>query len=203
MPALGTRIANPGVTVTVGSLYGFRGKIISKGKWIAAVAAVVVLLGGIGWYIESPIYTLGEMKAAAEANDAEALSSYIDYPALRASLKSQIMAKVRADVARRDQSGLASLEVGLASALIGPLTDAVVSPDGVRAMLLSKQAEEQQRGSALEPPVKLDSDPVIERHGLSEFDVRDRSKNRGALIFRRYGFGWKLSGVELAPESGA
>jgi hypothetical protein len=173
---------------------------VDKGKWIAAIAVAVVLLGGIGWYVESPLYTLSKMKAAAEANDADALSGYIDYPALRSSLKSQIVARVQADVAKSDKSGLGSLEVGLASAVIGPLTDAVVSPEGVRAMLLSKQRAERARAGAPKPPVQLDSDPVIERHGLSEFDVRDRSKNRGALIFRRHGFGWKLSGVELAPE---
>jgi hypothetical protein len=172
---------------------------MSKGKWIAAVAIVAVLLCGIGWYVESPVHTLGEMRDAAKANDSDKLSSYIDYPALRESLKAQIIARVQADVAKNDQSGMGSFEVALAGAVIGPLTDAVVSPAGVRAMLLSKQRDEQA-GTAPHSPVQLGSDVVIERHGLSQFDVRDKSGSGGALIFRRHGLGWKLSGLEMAPQ---
>lgn len=170
---------------------------MGKGKWIAVVALLTVVLAGIGWYVESPLYTLGRMKAAAQANDSEALSSYIDYPALRESLKSQIMARVQTDVSKNDQSGMGSFEAALAGAAIGPLTDAVVSPAGVRAVLLSKQREEAARAGAPNPPVQLGSDATIERHGLSEFEVRNLS-NDGALLFKRDGFGWKLSGVELA-----
>lgn len=172
---------------------------MGKGKWVAAVALVAVVLCGIGWYLESPIYTLGEMRDAAMANNSQKLSSYIDYPALRGSLKAQIMARVRADVAKNDQSGIGSFEAALAGAVIGPLADAVVSPVGVRAMLLSKQREELATSGAPHSPVRLDSDVVIERHGLSEFDVRNRSNNGGALVFKRHGLGWKLSGLELAP----
>jgi len=172
-----------------------------KLKWIAALAVVALMLCGIGWYVESPLYALGKMRDAARANDADTLSSYIDYPALRESLKSQVMASLRTDVVKNDTSGMGSLEIGLASALIGPLTDAVVSPAGVRAMLLSKQQAEAARVNAQHSPVHLDSDVMIERHGLSEFDVRNRSNNGGALVFKRHGFGWKLSGVEIAPAA--
>lgn len=172
---------------------------MGKGKWIAAVAAAVILLAGAGWYLESPIYTLGQMRDAARANDSARLSSYIDYPALRESLKSQIMARVAGDVAKQNRSGLGSFEVALAGAVIGPLTDAIVSPAGVRVMLLSKQRDEAASKGGPRPPVQLDSDVVIDRHGLSEFDVRNKSNDGGALVFKRHGLGWKLSGLEIAP----
>lgn len=172
---------------------------MGKGKSIAAIAAAIILLAGIGWYVESPVYTLRGIRNAAQANDSDALSAYIDYPALRESVKSQIIARVQADVAKRDRSGLGSFEVALASAVIGPLTDAVVSPAGVRAMLLSKQREDAASAGAPHSPVQLGSDVRIDRRGLSEFDLRNKSKSGGALIFKRHGFGWKLSGVEMAP----
>ena len=172
--------------------------LTDRGKWIAAIAAAIILLAGIGWYMESPIYTLGQIRDAAKANDADTLSSYVDYPALRESLKSQIMARMRADARQRDRSGLGSLEVALGSAMIGPLTDAVVSPAGVRAMLLSKQTNEAL-GNAPKPPVHVDSDVAIERHGLSEFVVKSRSRPQGGIVFKRHWIGWKLSGVELPP----
>lgn len=173
---------------------------MGKGKWIAAVAVLAVLLCGIGWHVESPIYTLGEMRDAAKSNNLQKLSSYIDYPALRESLKAQIMARVQSDVAKKDQSGIGSFEVAMAAAVIGRLTDAVVSPVGVRAMLLSNQREELATSDAAHSPVQLDSDVVIERHGLSQFEVRSRSSNGGALVFKRHGLGWKLSGLELPPS---
>ena len=173
------------------------GKLIGNRKWIAATAAAGVLLSGIGWYIESPIYTLEQLRDAANANDSDRISSYVDYPSLRESLKSQIMARVRADIAKNDRSGLGSLEGGLVSAFVGPLTDAVVSPSGVRVMLLSRQRAERLGNRLPRSSVQLDSDPVIERHGLSEFDVTNRSKDAGALVFKRHGLGWKLSAVEI------
>ena len=156
-----------------------------------------VLLAGIGWYIESPLYTLGQMRDAAKANDADALSSYVDYPALRESVKAEITARV-AYTERKDRSGLGPLEAALSSAITGPLTDAVVSPAGIRAMLASKQADEVL-GNIPKPPVHVDSDAAIERHGLSEFVVKSRSKPQGAIVFKRHWLGWKLSGVELPP----
>jgi len=62
---------------------------MARGKWkIAAVAAalIVTALGAL-WYFESPIWTLKGMKDAAQSHDADALDAYIDYPALRESLR--------------------------------------------------------------------------------------------------------------------
>jgi hypothetical protein len=62
---------------------------MARGKWkIAAVAAaLIVIASGTLWYFESPIWTLKGMKDAAQSHDADALDAYIDYPALRESLR--------------------------------------------------------------------------------------------------------------------
>ena len=59
------------------------------------------------------------MKAAADANDPDALNSYIDYPALREDLKAEIKGQMMAE-AKKDKSGFGRLGLELGKAMIGP-----------------------------------------------------------------------------------
>jgi hypothetical protein len=167
---------------------------MSKTKVAGLVALLVVVLG-VGWYFASPSYTLSQMKAAAQANDADALSSYIDYTALREDMKTELMARMMAE-AQKDKSGFGALGVALGAAMIGPFVDAMTSPAGVRAMMLSNEANK----SARKVPVTVDENPIIERRGLSEFIVKSKSEPNGGMVFKRYGLGWKLAGIDLPPE---
>jgi hypothetical protein len=65
----------------------------SKTRVAAFAAAALIIASGALWYFESPAWTLHQMKAAADANDPDALNSYIDYPALREDLKTEIRAR--------------------------------------------------------------------------------------------------------------
>jgi hypothetical protein len=172
---------------------------MSRTKWAGLAAAMIIALG-VAWYFASPWYTLKQMKSAAAANDADALSSYIDYPSLREDLKSDLMAQMMAD-ASKDKSGFGPLGVAIGSALIGPAIDGMVSPAGVRAMMLSRH-DKDRPGSVNVPaaPVKVESDPVIERRSFSEFVVRSKSDPDGGMVFTRHGLGWKLSGVDLPQK---
>jgi|SRR4051812_23539715 hypothetical protein len=163
---------------------------MSKARW-AGLAAMLAMLAAGGWYVASPGYTLKQMKAAAQANDADRLSSYIDYPALREDMKSELTARMMAE-AQKDNSGFGPLAVALGSAMVGPLVDAMISPAGVRAMMLSNRKNRKA-------PAAVGEDPVIERHGLSEFVVKSKSAENGAMVFKRHGLGWKLSGIDLPP----
>jgi hypothetical protein len=170
---------------------------MSRNKWIGLVAAIVIV-SGIVWYFASPSYTLVQMRNAAKANDADALSSYIDYPSLREDMKSEFMAHMMAE-AQKDESGFGALGVVFGSAMVGPIVDGMVSPAGVRAMLISSKQEQARGGDTPKPPVKVDENPIIERRSFSEFAVKSKSDANGAMIFTRHGLGWKLSGVDLPP----
>lgn len=173
---------------------------MSRNKWIGVVAAIFVV-AAVAWYFGSPYYTLSQMKAAAQANDPDGLSAHVDYPALREDLKSEFMAHMMAE-AQKDESGFGALGMALGSAMIGPMVDGMVSPAGVRAMLLSKQQRETAKaGNASTAPGKVDEDLVIERRSFSEFAVKSKSDPDGAMVFTRHGLGWKLSGVDLPAAS--
>ena len=168
------------------------------GKWkIAAVAAaLIVIAAGALWYLESPMWTLKGIKDAAQSRDAEALNAYVDYPALRQSLKAQLTARMAAD-ARKDHSGLGTLGMAVGAAMMGPMVDGLVSPAGMRAALLAKaQANRAPAASALHLPKQ----PVIVRRGFSEFLVTSTRQPRSGLVFKRHGLSWMLSGVDLPPD---
>ena len=167
-------------------------------RWLMA-AVVLFVAAGTTWYFASPWYTLKQMRDAAQANDADAMSAYIDYPAVREDLKAEIMAQVMAE-AEKDKSDFGALGVGLASAMLGPMIDGFVSPAGLRAAFVAnrnKQAAQPQQKAA--GALNLTDDVEIERRSFDEFAVGNKSHPDGQMIFKRHGLGWKLSGVDLPP----
>lgn len=167
----------------------------------ALAAAILIVAAGVTWYLASPAWTLHQMKAAADANDPDALNSYIDYPALRENLKAEMTARMAAE-ADKDKSGLGGIGLALGKAVVGPMVDGLVTPAGMRAALMARRDEGltkavPQPDSAL----RLPDHPLIVRHGLSEFLVASKQQPRSGLVFRRHGLSWKLSGVELPPAS--
>ena len=170
---------------------------MAEGKWkIAAVAAaLIVIASSTLWYFESPAWTLKGMRDAARSHDADALNAYVDYPALRESLKAELMARMRAE-AQKDKSDLGGFARALGAVTLGPLINVLVSPDGMRAALLANTQEEM--GSAASG-LRIPKEPVIVRRNFSEFLVTAKDQPNNGLVFKRHGLSWMLSGVELPP----
>lgn len=140
------------------------------------------------------------MKAAADANDPNALNTYIDYPALREDLKAEIMSEMMAK-AKKDKSGFGGLGLAIGTVVVGPMIDGFVSPSGMRAAMMAKRDQAHfgaatQAASALHIP----DDPVNVRRRFSEFLVATKQQPTSGLVFNRHGLSWKLSGVELPPN---
>src|SRR3954462_5855753 len=93
-----------------------------KTRVAALAAAALIIAAGVSWYLASPGWTLHQMKAAADANDPDALNSYIDYPALRQDLKAEIIGQMTAE-AKKDKSGLGGLGLAIGRAVTGPVID--------------------------------------------------------------------------------
>ena len=173
-----------------------------RARWlVVAVAALVAVAGG--WWFSSPWWTLRAMRAAAAAHDEQALSAHVDYPALRESLKDEVMKQVTTD--GRGVEGLGSIGAQIAKAIAGPIIDAAVTPAGVEAMFRAETAQEklgrapEMSGGQLPKLPEAKDRPVIERHGLNEFTVRGREAGGATLLFHRDALGWKLAGFDLPP----
>jgi hypothetical protein len=168
-------------------------------KAIAVVILITIVVGA--WCYASPIWTLRAMRDAAKDRDQAKLSAYVDYPALRADVKHDIGDYASAKAGKRFGEPGRALAAYIANALGDPAVDAVVSPAGVEAMFASGQ-QLDAAGTRIRVPVKAGDHPVIERDGFSSFRVRGEDAGKGALVFHREGFGWKLVGVDLpAPEA--
>lgn len=173
----------------------------SRVRLAIVAAAAIVIAAATLWYFESPAWTLRNMKAAADANDAEALNAYIDYPALRQSFKAEVMARMMTE-AQKDKSGFGALGLAFGSAIVGPMIDGVVSPPAVRAALMAKHNQQTLgRAPGGASPLKVPDRPVFVRRNFSEFLVTTKGAPNSGLVFKRHGFSWQLSGVELPPDT--
>ncbi len=123
--------------------------------WMPALVVAVAGLAAILYAAASPYLALRELKQAIDARDAQAISRYVDYPALRISLKQQLTDELmrRVDLQRHDNP-LAMLGAMVGSALIGPLVDAYATPEGVAALLsgLPPNGDPRQHPPALDQP---------------------------------------------------
>ena len=175
-------------------------------KW-TLIAVGALIAAGVGWYEGSPLYTLSQMRAAAEAGNMAKLSNYVDYQALKIDLKDEVRREIILEANRRGAEGdpLSKLGTEFAVALVPAGVDLLVTPEAVEAMFDAKAAVNQGgRGSAAAADSKVGVMPVgipkteavIERHGINEFKVLVKGKD-GAAVFRRYGWGWKLVGVDM------
>jgi hypothetical protein len=172
----------------------------SRTRVAALAAAVLIIAAGVTWYLASPDWTLHQMKAAVDANDPDALNSYIDYPALREDLKAEIAGQMAAQ-ARKDKSGFGGLGLAIGTAMIGPVVDRLATQAGMRAALIAKRAEGQIK-AAPNPAssLRVPDDPMIVRRGFSEFLVASKRQPTSGLVFKRHGLWWKLSGVDLPAD---
>ena len=105
---------------------------VARPLLIALVVVVVIAVLGYGY--ASPYVALDRLKRAADARDVDTVNEYVDYPALRDSLKLQVSGLL---TRRLGHSGnpLAAIGAMIGVALIGPLVDAYATPDGVAALL--------------------------------------------------------------------
>jgi len=171
-------------------------------KVILVLLAALLTFGA--WYYFSPLYTLHQMKSAADARDAQKLSGYVDYEAVRSDLKGDMRRMIAGEMANPETKGFEAMGAALATAVLDPMIDAMVTPQGVEAMFARQKADgagdNAQPGvrQAPKPPVEAPRDnPVVERNGLDEFRVRGKDPSKGAIIFRRHGLGWKMAGFDL------
>jgi hypothetical protein len=150
----------------------------------------------------SPWWTLHRLQAAVARHDADAVAAQVDFPALRASMKDQAFAAMGGKAGGSDGGNpFAALGRKMAMAVVDPLVDAAVSPEGVATMV-----EHGRIGIGQPAPAANTADTAPARdkpryalayRGWNSFAVTAR--DGGSFIFRRDGlWTWKLAGIDLA-----
>ncbi|CAB3779492.1 hypothetical protein LMG28688_00856 [Paraburkholderia caffeinitolerans] len=138
-------------------------------KPVAIAVAAVAIVAAVGYGYASPYIALNNLKAAADARDAAALREYVDYPALRASLKQQVgeMLQQRMEAAHASNP-LMLFGAMIGNALIGPLVDAYATPEGVAALLsgMPPTGKPGERPAPVPPSEAPPSSPSSQQGGL-------------------------------------
>ena len=166
------------------------------------VVTVIGLLAFGGWYAATPYIAAKAMRDAAEARDASALASHVDFPAFRESVKEAINDQVAREMAKSEGGGMGAFAGVLVAAFTEKLVDVMVTPRGLENLMSGTKPGEKAESDTNQDRPK--PDVSMNYVSFDEFVVSVQQKGADAkplvLILRRHGFAdWKLSGLKL-PE---
>ena len=171
-------------------------------KLIGALITIVVVI--CGYLYASPYLALNNIKKAAEAGDTEKLSTYIDYPSVRESFKSQVKASVMKDMANSNSDGWEALGEMLAVAMVDKVVDAMVTPEGVTLMLQGKDIRDAIKQDLATEDVKQEQNVKFESSTryltINDFELtlkRLDTDKKLKVIMHRNGLSWKVTKLAL------
>lgn len=176
---------------------------------LKAGAIAVIAIGALTSYA-SPYWTIYQMRSAIDARDTDKFSRYVDYPALRESLKAQILISFQGQMqsAEMKDNPFAGLGQMLGLAMVNTVVDTVVSPAGVMA-LMAGETPAQKRSPSTPAPNAPKEDAAkdalkydISYRGWDLVQATARKENGEQIVadLRRDGlWSWKWVGVKL-PE---
>ncbi|MFY7864582.1 DUF2939 domain-containing protein [Roseateles sp.] len=178
-----------------------------KRRWALVAGASCLVVAVLALYL-SPYLTLQRMQAAAAAHEGERLAEWIDFPALRANLKSGVHQRLA--LARQNAQGQPTpaslMGAAVAGALLGPMVDALITPDSLARLLRGQkpaQALLKPQGadkSDAEPSKRLETQMRYEGLNRFVFSVRQAGEDEDPidLVLSRQGlFSWRLTELRL------
>jgi hypothetical protein len=157
-------------------------------RWIALVCVVLVIAYGV-----SPYFSFWRFTIAVRSGHSAAISSRVDFPAIRASLKKQLVARFARAAAGHKRWNK------LGPTLIDVIVDAYATPEGITALLSNPSALKN-----LQAPHEFQFSTGKNVNWLKvkyAFFTGPRTfvVDRGGikLRFRFTGTGWRLNDLDL------
>ena len=174
-------------------------------KKIVVGAVVVACVAAVGLLYASPHIALYNIGKAIERKDADAVSEYVDFPALRENVKGVLLAKMQSEMDKPEMdkpemkdNPFAGLGQMLAVGMVNQLADTLVSPAGVVAMLENGKPGKPPAASASDTPAaKRRPDFAVDYQGWSKVFVHPKHETSGLVMKRDGLFGWKLVAVKM------
>ena len=168
---------------------------------IVLAAAALLLLYAISTY-----YSLWRCSQALRAHNLDALSTRVDFPAVRASFKQQVRDHFLGKLANKKTNRIAQIITSSEPSLLDQLVDAYVTPEGIAA-LISNPAPIKSATSFPSPPTFQADRPAIDwtKFGHAFFTgPRDFAVDYEGLklCFRFNGVGWRLHTLDLQLPGG-
>ncbi|MDO8329389.1 MAG: DUF2939 domain-containing protein [Fluviicoccus sp.] len=138
-------------------------------KKILIPALLFAAVGG-GWIYQTPYRAIERMETAIHDRNTEQLNRRIDYPKVRSSLKASLGAGLSTSLlGRQSDSGMQAFANMFAAAMLNPMIDALVTPEGLELLL---QADIPDPKSSAKPDAASpDKTIAINKHydGINRF----------------------------------
>jgi len=172
------------------------------------IFAAVLAVAAVAAYVASPYWTLHQIRSAAAAGQGDRVAAYVDFPAMRESLKAQFVQAMATRMESKGKDGqFAALGQAFAMQMVNGLVDAMITPEAVAAMIGSGKAPRPNLEAKPQPnPANVNArrEPKI-RHSfesLSTFHATlvDPDTNEDlltAVLTREGAFTWKLTAVRM------
>lgn len=176
-------------------------------KKLIALSLLLVLVV-VGLLAAGPFLTVNGIRQAVETQDSAALSKYVDFRALRSSVKAQL----EDDLARRmdaesQSNPLSAIAMQLAGGLTDGIVEAMVTPAGIGAVLegrgmfrrLTGQAPAATAETRTPHPDDVLANARYAFQSPSRFTATVPNADGEPVVFvlTREGWHWRLSDVRL------
>jgi hypothetical protein len=188
-----------------------KGKDMSN-RVIGLVTAVVLLIAAA--YYGSPYWAVHQMRSAAQAGEGDRLAGYVDFPALRESVKSQMQAMMVKEMQSDEMKSnpFAGLGMMLAGNMANMVVDGMVTPDNLANMInrgrakslmardLSLANAPADSNSSNDPGKRPRIDQYYEGMGVFKIEMHDPNSDKVLItwVLNREGwFEWKLESMRL------
>lgn len=173
-----------------------------------SIIGVILLV--VGYLFASPYIAIHQIKEAAQSENIEKLSSYIDYPSVRQSMKDRMIAHMHKEMAAEKNSndGFTELRAIFASAIVDKLVNVLVKPESMALLLQGKNLkklypnQDQSLAKDYTANTTTNIDYSIKYHSLNHVSVnihdKDNPKKKDSIIkMERDGLSWKVKAFEL------
>ena len=157
-------------------------------RWLMIICLVLLLVYGA-----SPYFSFWRFTAAVRSRDATAISKRVDFPAVRASLKKQLVARFA------NRTGSHKRWSNLGPTLVDAIIDAYVTPEGIAALLSNPEALKNLKAPR-EFHLQLGKNEDLSKVKYAFFSgprsfIVDRDEIK--LSFHFTGSGWQLHDLDL------
>ena len=172
--------------------------------WLVGLVVIFLI-----YFYASPYIVLNNIKKAAEQGDVDKLSGYIDFPSVKQSMKDQVKAAMVEELASsKEQDGFEALGTMLATAMIDPLIDSLVTPDGVALMLQGQKLDFDLNNYTPEDKPKAKNEDVDYKAGYLSFnrfkvqiiDANDPDESLDVIMHRDW-LSWKVTRINFSLDS--
>ena len=157
-------------------------------RLIIAVAILALLLV---WF--SPYWAVAGLAQAAQANDVQRVSQYVDLPRLNNGLKGQLAIATQTEMSKHKSKALQLAGAALGVLAADRVVDRVLTPETITTFLAMKLQD--VHGSRLSYALALANDGRAGWLTDSTFQVRLGSDS--AMYWTRFGLRWRLDSVRV------